>query len=341
MRRMTSMLCLLLSACGSAFAASDAPTGPATAAGDGFTSRVDCFADTPDHATWLRAVMRELPEGAPAERVAAVFSADVFERARRGFDCWRVTYMSDGHVVPGYIVQRKAGADVAPRPLIVYNRGGNRGFGRIGMLALVRDLMPLAKSGHVVVASQYRGSEEGPADRVGRDEFGGRDVRDVLRLLDLGRALPGVDARNVFMLGASRGAMMAFLAARQRADIRALATIAAPTDLHAGLAARPEMERVYAELIPDYARRPHAALAERSALLWAEQLPATLPVLLLHGEADDRVRVEDSRAMARRLEALARPHRLVVYAGDGHGLQAHRARAYAEILDWFASHAVR
>ena len=61
------------------------------------------------------------------------------------------------------------------------------------------------------------------------------------------------------------------------------------------------------------------------------------PVLLLHGEADDRVSVDDSRAMAARLRQLDRPHKLVVYPGDDHSLRQNRRAAHAEIVAWFRS----
>ena len=96
-----------------------------------------------------------------------------------------------------------------------------------------------------------------------------------------------------------------------------------------------EMERVYRARIPGYDGHETAALEARSALRWAEQLPAGMPVLLIHGELDDRVNVENSRAMAARLEALGRPHKLVVYAGDDHGVRQHRRDAMGEMLAWF------
>ena len=133
---------------------------------------------------------------------------------------------------------------------------------------------------------------------------------------------------------------MSYLVARRRTDIRAMATVAGATDLLAGLQWRPEMERLYRELIPGYASNKQAALESRSALRWIEQVPATLPVLLLHGEADDRVDVGDSKAMAERLRQLGRPHKLVVYPGDNHGLQQNRGPAHREILGWFQQHAL-
>lgn len=304
-----------------------------------FTAEVDCFRDTPTYESWLQSFPDDARDREVSrQRVAQAIPPRMFEFARAGFDCRVVSYMSGGHVISGYVVQAKQPPDSGKRPLLVYNRGGNRSFGKIESLQLFRELLPMAKAGYVVVASQYRGSTEGDVRKVGVDEFGGKDVDDVMRLIDLSLALPGVDADNIFMLGASRGGMMNYLVARKRSDIRAMATIAAPTDLLAGLQWRPEMEHVYKELIPDYAKNKEAALKSRSALLWVEHLPAGLAVLSLHGEADDRVNVSDSHAVANRMEQLKRPHKLVVYPGDDHGLQKNRGPARQEILGWFRQH---
>src|SRR4029453_3397699 len=45
--------------------------------------------------------------------------------------------------------------------------------------------------------SAYRGNDGGE----GREEYGGVDVRDVLNLIPLARALGYIDMHNVFMLG--------------------------------------------------------------------------------------------------------------------------------------------
>lgn len=318
---------ILLAALALAFALPlPARAGADAAPPDRFQSQADCFATTPDYESWLQAVPARA-DGTPVPRALAetVVPARAFEFARSAFDCRMVTYASEGQSVSGYVVRPKAGPSGAALPLLVYNRGGNGEFGRLDPLQLFRKLLPLAKAGYVVVASQYRDD----------DEFGGRDVGDVLRLIDLAQGLPGVDAGRVYLLGESRGAMTSYLVARRRSDITAMATVGGATDLLAGLATRPKMERVYRARIPGYERDPRAALTDRSALRWAERLPPRMPVLLLHGEADDRVPVEDSRAMAARLAQLGRPHRLVVYPGDDHGIGKHRKDAHMEILDWF------
>ena len=318
----TLIIVLALTWAHAAPAHAEAPTAPSA-----FLSKTDCFQTTPDYESWVASIVQRTG-AAPVSKaqLESLVPARMFAFARAAFDCHVVTYDSGGHTVSGYVVRPK-GDDADRLPLLVYNRGGNGAFGRLDALQLFQTLLPLAKAGHVVVASQYRDA----------DEFGGRDVDDVMRLIDLSRTLPGTDGERVFLLGQSRGAMMSYLVARRRSDITAMATIAGATDLCAGLAWRPEMERVYRARIPGYADDKQAALRERSALRWAEHLPGGMPVLLLHGEADDRVSVDDSRAMAARLRQLDRPHRLVVYPGDDHSLRQNRRAAHAEIVAWFRS----
>lgn len=62
-----------------------------------------------------------------------------------------------------------------------------------------------------------------------------------------------------------------------------------------------------------------ARLIERSPLYHAANL--TGPLLLLHGNHDNRVHVEGSRLMHRMLTHLKRPHRYVEFEGLGHGIK--------------------
>jgi dipeptidyl aminopeptidase/acylaminoacyl peptidase len=61
----------------------------------------------------------------------------------------------------------------------------------------------------------------------------------------------------------------------------------------------------------------HAAHVDRSPLTHAERI--TAPVLLLHGDADPVVPVEQARTLAARLDRLGRTVELHEYEGEGHG----------------------
>lgn len=330
-------LCCALPLASPAFAAAtEAAASASPSAQSPFLTKSDCFGGFADYDGWLKSLPSErYGQPLPTELVAKVVPRRHFEWAQAMVDCQLVSYKSDGATIYGYVVSPKT-VSGGKSPIVIYNRGGNSLFGATDSLALFRQVFPLVKAGYVVITSQYRGGTEGKPEQVGTDEFGGRDVGDVLRLLELSLTLPGVDTNNVFMLGASRGGMMNYLIARQNPHIRAMATLAGPTDLAAGLKWRPEMERVYQALIPNYAQDKQAALDSRSALRWADKLPTDLPILILHGDADDRVNVEDSRAMALRLQELGREHKLVIYPGDGHEMRMNRSAAHGEVLAWFA-----
>ncbi len=252
--------------------------------------------------------------------------------ALSGMDVSAITYDSDGLAVTGIEVL----PDLQPNekvPLMIYNRGGSGDYGRLSPGQVTVLMAPFVNALRVgVLASNYRGN----GGSEGREEFGGADVRDVLNLIALGRAQPWWDGKNIFMLGWSRGGMMAYLALKAGAELNAVAIGAGITDLIAGNARRPEMEKLGERLIPDYEANREAALRERSALYWPEKLNA--PLLILHGDADETVEVSEARELVTKLEALGKEVRYVEYAGGDHALKKHWKQWMDEAVRWFAAH---
>lgn len=239
-----------------------------------------------------------------------------------------IVYSSDDLKVKGYLAQPKLGDKL---PCVIFNRGGNREFGTLDDLRAARLLGKLASWGYVAVASLYRGNGGGE----GREEFGGKEVDDVLNLLPLLGALPRADATRVGMYGWSRGGMMTYLALARTNRVAAAVVGGGVADLGDVIARRPEMESgVAAELVPDWASRREAAIAERSAVRWPERLAATTPILLLHGTADWRVDPSQAMTMASKLLELKRPFRLVLLEGGDHGLSEHKAEVDRLVHDW-------
>ena len=89
-----------------------------------------------------------------------------------------------------------------PLPAVIFNRGGNRAFSVLRPQVICK----YAAQGFVVLGSQYRGNCGG----TGQEEFGGADVNDVLRLIDIALELPGTFKGGVYMAGHSRGGMMTY-----------------------------------------------------------------------------------------------------------------------------------
>jgi len=242
-------------------------------------------------------------------------------------ELYGITYMSDGLKVNGLMVKPKKEGKY---PCIIYNRGGNREFGAltVGRGAIL--LGPIAKEGYVVIASQYRGNGGGE----GQEEFGGSDVRDITILPEVLKEIEQADTTRVGMYGWSRGGMMTYMAMTQMTQLKAVAVGGAKSDLTK--IDRPSMEtNVYAELIPNYAEQKEIELKKRSAIFWADQFPKDVPVLLLHGNADWRVKSTNSLRLALEFEKYWIPYRLKIFEGADHGIREFREEVNAEIIGWF------
>lgn len=272
------------------------------------------------------------------------FSEDEFERYRRELECRSITYRSDRYTVHAWLVRpknggrrgAKPGGDREKVPVIIYNRGGNRSHGVLTFAHLFTHVFPLAERGYLVAASQYRGATTPQDSGPSPDQFGGDDVRDVTKLMRIVAALPGVDTRNFFMIGQSRGAIMTFRALLETPlPIRAVAIHSGVYDAHDLLEFRPVFDQLFEVLIPRYRQRRKAELDLRSVTRWADRLPPQTGVLMLHGDNDRRAPLVSARKLAAELERLGRPHEIIVYRGESHYLDGVRAEAREQTVRWF------
>lgn len=239
-----------------------------------------------------------------------------------------ITYLSDGLKVKGYLAGPKKGDKL---PCVIFNRGGNREFGVLTDEGATALLGRMASWGYLVVASQYRGNAGGE----GKEEFGGKDVNDVLNLLPLLKSVPRADVTRVGMYGWSRGGMMTYLALARTDRIAAAVVGAGMADAFDGLKRRPEFEKeVFAQLIPNYSTEKEAALVARSAVRWPEKLHKKTPILLLHGSADWRVDPTEGLTMASKLYESKHPFRFVLFEGGDHGLSEYREEVDRVVRDW-------
>jgi dipeptidyl aminopeptidase/acylaminoacyl peptidase len=244
----------------------------------------------------------------------------------------RMLYSSDGLDVVGYIFRPRHLARRAPA--IIYNRGGNREFGKVDLFT-AQLLEPLVDAGYVVLATQYRGNDGG----AGTEEFGGADLADVFSIRALAGRLDYVDPDRIYMVGFSRGAMMTLLALERGLEVRAAAVIGAPVDLLHEKDGEPDprMEVVYRTLIPGFADRSRAALRARSAIYRVQRI--TTPLLILHGANDENVDPEQARRLASQLRSAgARDFKLIIVPDGDHALDRAADLRDASIRDWFATH---
>jgi dipeptidyl aminopeptidase/acylaminoacyl peptidase len=122
----------------------------------------------------------------------------------RSIDFYRITYLSDGLKVTGYIAEPK---EKGIYPCIISNRGGNTNFSQWNPFRIAFYLGRMASWKYVVIASQYRGNDGGE----GKEEFGGKDIDDVLNLIPSLSQLP-TQILQELELKDCRGGMMTYLA---------------------------------------------------------------------------------------------------------------------------------
>lgn len=297
-----------------------------------------CFSGTRgSYDTWAASVVSRNGDATLAGFETRIPRAE-YENHKRNLDCHFITYPSGELFIRGIYIRPKFTGN-EKLPVVIVNRGGNAAFGAWNLGRLFHTALPLAAEGFVVIGSQYRGSRRGAEQAASAgDEFGGKDVDDVLALIDLIDRMPGVDPARIGMSGWSRGGIMTFIAATRTDRLGAIAVGGTPTDLAAELLIRPEMERVFRARIPGYDDNKEAALAARSALKWAGDIEEQLPILILHGADDDRVSLSSAENMAEVLRELERPFKLLVYEDGTHGLMERKDEVRRELSAWFKEH---
>ncbi len=241
----------------------------------------------------------------------------------------KIVYSSDGLKVTG-ISSLPNEIKEKSHPILIYNRGGSREYGKLTVLSAMRSMIPFARAGYMVFASNYRGNDGGE----GREEFGGADVNDILNLLEIAKKHAAWDGKNVFMLGHSRGGMMNALALRRGLKANSVVSIAGISDLRQWRGERSSMEQnVYKPNIPDYMADPLAALTARSPICWADEI--TSPLLLLHGTADEAVEISHSISLSEKLNEYEKHHELISYDGGNHALLRYWDDVLAKSINWF------
>jgi dipeptidyl aminopeptidase/acylaminoacyl peptidase len=338
------MMFLSIGACLSAtdFAKSqENPFGSSLVQGDVISAK-SCFSGKFEtYTSWLTFIEKKNKshEGFSLAAVKDRWPEKDFDQYKRSLKCANFIYMSGGYKVGGFVVapHEKANRDL---PVVIFNRGGTGRFGNISLASMFNYIFPIAKEGFVVIGSQYReglgipGTEGG-----GFDEFGGEDINDVIKILDIAKHVPGADTERIGVFGGSRGGMMSFLLAKESGvNLDAIVVVAPAADLLGDLERRPEMEKVYRKRIPFYLSKKEELLKKRSVIYWVEELPADLPILIMHGQSDERVGASVSLDLADELQEKGRPYQLFIFNDDNHFLSGNHDKVIIETVEWFEQH---
>lgn len=260
------------------------------------------------------------PTGTLIDREPVVLSKILAQTFRRLYDgsilervtVEKITYISDGLKVKGVIALPKTDG---PHPVLLWNRGGHGDRGALDDLTSWLILGTTADWGISVVGSQYRGNKGGE----GEEDWGGKDVDDALNMLKVAERIPQCDMSRAAIEGASRGGMTTYRALVR--DSRFACGI-----VHAGVADIAAI-RDYSKSFRTYTDRLLEGLSDAekseairniSATHFADKLPKTTPLLLMHGTEDKIVPITQTETLVERLDRYGVPYRYERIEGGGH-----------------------
>ena len=166
-----------------------------------------------------------------------------------------------------------------------------------------------------------------------RGRWGRLDVADTIATITHAHQQGWGDPRHTVVLGGSAGGFTALGVAAAPERVVAAAVVSYPVTDLADLAERSHrFERHYTDTLVGPLPQFEQQYRERSPLWFAERL-AGVPLLVLHGDVDPVVPVEQSEMFAQRARAAGAGVELQIYEGEGHGfrLPEHQLDEYARI----------
>ena len=239
----------------------------------------------------------------------------------------------DSLKIRGFLIEPKAKGKY---PVIIFNRGGNRESGAVTIATLTDFLAKIADKGFIIIGSQLRGSGRSE----GKDEFGGKDIGDVMKLFGIIDHQENADPTKIGMLGVSRGSMTNFLVLKETDRIKANITIGGIADLNQK--DRPEMYQLYRELIPKFDENPTKELDKRSSLLAIPLIKnKNLKNFIIHGANDERVHVENAFLLFDKLKSNNFSTKLLVYEDANHGINNNTKDLICQIINFYKLYLVK
>ncbi len=239
-----------------------------------------------------------------------------------------MTYLSDGLKIKGYIHKPMK---VGKYPVILYNRGGNRDLGTHNpeYMAFQEEM---AMAGYVVFSTQLRGNKYSE----GKDEMGGDDLNDILKLIDLAGELEYADETNIGAYGISRGGMNTYQLSRATDSIKCIAVVGAPIDPRLDFNSRPDMyTKVFYPLVGDTIKRK-SEYDRRSPIKWVSEINE--PALILHGLDDWRVTPQNAEMMISKMKELGNTFEYKLFEDGDHSLSSHVGERNELVINWFDKH---
>jgi dipeptidyl aminopeptidase/acylaminoacyl peptidase len=166
----------------------------------------------------------------------------------------------------------------------------------------------------------------------GREDCGLEQPDDVAKATDWLLSRPSVRPDGVGVIGFSLGGQVALLAAARSSRIKTVAAYYPVTDLQ-----RWQKTTSHSGIRDYYIPQVCGTGPSQSPVNVANKI--TAPVLLVHGDRDTRVPIEQSERMEEALRRANRDVELLRVPGAGHGFTISQSEeAWASVLEFFSTH---
>ena len=202
---------------------------------------------------------------------------------------YRILYLSSDKKVEGYLSypnnpDRKY-------PVIIWNRGGYKENGRLDDFLASGILGEIASWNFAVFASNYRED----------DEFGGKDVDDIINIMEVAAEFPFTDCKRTGIEGWSRGGMMTYKVLQRQVRINCAIIVSGLADMRRSV----EINKSLSKMVSSFKNMKYDDfIYDRTSLNSAGKINPGIPVLFIHGTGDDRVSYKDSVEMYESLKKL-------------------------------------
>jgi dipeptidyl aminopeptidase/acylaminoacyl peptidase len=250
-----------------------------------------------------------------------------------------VTFPSfDGLEIPGFLMRPRGASAAHPAPAVVYPHGGpTMAYGD----EWDGHAQYFVDKGYAWLALNFRGSTGYGRDfeRLNHGDWGVGDTRDCLAAADYLRTLDWVDGERLAVFGASYGSYMALLSVTDDPEHRFRCAVAKYGDCdivtswaQGDRAGVQDLERMMGP--PSAAREAYRAGSAFHRLANVEA-----PLLIAHGELDERVSPKQSEQLVGELRRLGKTFEYVTYPTEAHGLlrsgpDVDFHRRLERFLDW-------
>jgi dipeptidyl aminopeptidase/acylaminoacyl peptidase len=238
---------------------------------------------------------------------------------------YKIEYLSDDVIVEGYISEPEN--IKGKTPVIIWNRGGFGEDGRLDEFLAAGILGEIASWGYIAMMSNYRDD----------DELGGKDLNDILNLIEIAEDMPACDADRIGMEGWSRGGMMLYLTLTKTDKIKCAVSVAGMANLRRNRDSNSKLSELIEAKLGGLKEADDDIIDSRTALKFYDKMNSVTPILFLHGTNDEKISYKDSEELYNLLKERNKKtnYEFRLFEGDDHYLNKHKQEVSRIKKEWF------